>query len=199
MIAQLQGKLVDATPTQIVVDCNGVGYAVFIPLSSYNKLPAKGGNITILTYHHVIPREGTQQLFGFMTREEREMFQLLINVTGIGPKLALNILSGSALTTLRSMIASGDAKSLAALPGIGKKTSERLVVELREKVGPATELAARGREATPQERKVSDAVLALVALGLKQAEAHHAVLATLEKLGPDVALEELVRNALRNR
>lgn len=197
MIAFLHGKLADATPTNVIVDVNGVGYTAFIPLSSYDKLPPKNGEVKLLTYHHVIPREGTQQLFGFITREERGMFLLLIGVTGIGPKLALNILSGSSIAFLRNAIASGDAKSLAALPGIGKKTSERLIVELKDKLGAAALFEAKGRATTAEEQKLTDAVLALVSLGYKQMDAHKSILTAAEKLGAEATVEDLVRTALR--
>src|SRR2546425_11711922 len=98
MIAFLHGQLADATPTHVVVDCAGVGYSVFIPLSSYDKLPSVGGEVKLLTYHHVVAHEGTQQLFGFATAEEREMFLHLISISGIGPKLACNILSSTSIT-----------------------------------------------------------------------------------------------------
>lgn len=197
MISFLHGKLADATPTNVVVDCGGVGYSVFIPLSSYDKLPPKGGDVKLLTHHHVIPREGTQQLFGFATAEERDMFLLLIGVSGIGPKLALNILSSTSISTLRGAITSGDSKTLSALRGIGKKTAERLVVELKDKLGAATPFETKGRAATPEEQKLTDAVLALVSLGYKQMDAHKAVLAAAEKADPKAGVEELVRTALR--
>jgi Holliday junction DNA helicase RuvA len=196
MIAFLHGKLAEATPTSIVVDCHGVGYSVFIPLSSFDKLPPKGADVKILTYHHVVPREGTQQLFGFASVEERELFLLLMSVSGIGPKLALKILSGSSLGALHSTIASGDAKSLAALPGIGKKMAERLVVELKDKLGGSGTLAT-GRVISADDQKLTDAVLALVALGYKQIEAHKLILAAAEKTGTKQSVEELVRAALR--
>lgn len=198
MIAFLHGKLADATPTHVVVDCGGVGYSVFIPLSSYDKLPPKGGDVKLLTYHHVVAHEGTQQLFGFVTPEEREMFLLLVSISGIGPKLAINILSSTSISTLRGAITSGDTKTLSALRGIGKKTAERLVVELRDKLGAAAPFEAKGRTATAEEQKVADAVLALVSLGYKQMDAHKAILAAAEKHGPKANIEELVRAALRS-
>ncbi len=197
MSAFLHGKLADASPTNVLVDVNGVGYSVFIPLSSFDKLPPKGSEVKMLTYHHVVPREGTQQLFGFLTRDEREMFLSLISVSGIGPKLALNILSGSATTALRNAIASGDAKSLAALPGIGKKTAERLIVELKEKLGGPAGFETKRRPLTVEEQKLTDAILALVSLGYKQAGAHKAILSAVDRLGPKATVEELVRSALR--
>jgi Holliday junction DNA helicase RuvA len=125
------------------------------------------------------------------------MFLLLISVSGIGPKLALNILSSTSISTLRGAIVSGDSKTLSALRGIGKKTSERLVVELRDKLGAATPFETKGRATTPEEQKLIDAVLALVSLGYKQMDAHQAVLAAAEKTGPKSSVEELVRAALR--
>ncbi len=198
MIAHLHGQLAEATPTHVVVDCHGVGYAVFIPLSSYDKLPTKGNEVKLLTYHHVVAQDGTQQLFGFVTPDEREMFLLLISISGIGPKLAINILSSTSISALRNAIASGDTKTLSTLRGIGKKTAERLIVELKDKVGGAAAFATKGRAATPEEQKLSDAVLALVSLGYKQVDAHRIVLATAEKSGPTASVEELVRAALKS-
>jgi Holliday junction DNA helicase RuvA len=191
MIAYVHGKLAETSPTQVVVDCGGVGYSVFIPLSSYDKLPAKGGEVKLLTYHHVNAQDGTQQLFGFATGEEREMFLLLISISGIGPKLACNILSSASITSLRSAIAAGDTKTLSSLRGIGKKTAERLVLELKDKVAGET-------KAAPADPRLADAILALVSLGYKQVDAHRAVVAVAGKLDAKATIEELVRAALRN-
>lgn len=198
MIAFLHGKLADASPTNVIIDVNGVGYSIFIPLSSYDKLPPVGGDVKLLTHHHVNAQDGTQQLFGFATAAEREMFLLLISISGIGPKLAINILSSTSIATLRRAIASGDTKTLSALRGIGKKTAERLVVELKDKVGGAPAFETRGRAATPEEQKLTDAVLALVSLGYKQMDAHKLTLDASEKLGAKASVEELVRAALRS-
>ena len=198
MIAYLHGKLAESAPTHVVVDCHGVGYSVFIPLSSYDKLPPRGSDVKLLTHHHVVAHEGTQQLFGFVTPEEREMFLWLISVSGIGPKLAVNILSSTSISGLRNAIASGDTRTLSTLRGIGKKTAERLVVELKDKVGGAAAFQTKGRAATPEEQKLTDAVLALVSLGYKQVDAHRAVLAAAGELGAKAGVEELVRGALRS-
>jgi Holliday junction DNA helicase RuvA len=199
VIAYLHGKLADSTPTHVVVDCHGVGYSVFIPLSSYDKLPPRDGEVKLLTYHHVVSQDGTQQLFGFVTPEEREMFLMLISISGIGPKLAINILSSTSISALRGAIASGDTKTLSTLRGIGKKTAERLVVELKDKIGGAAAFETKGRAATPEEQKLTDAVLALISLGYKQADAHTAVLAAAGKLDMKASVEELVRTALRTQ
>jgi Holliday junction DNA helicase RuvA len=196
MIAYLQGTLAEATPTAVVVDCHGVGYQVFIPVSSYDKLPAIGEVVKLLTYHHVIAQDGTQQLYGFATAPERAMFLLLISISGIGPRLACNILSSASVTGLRNAIAAGDTKTLSSLRGIGKKTAERLVVELKDKVGEGTAVPATASPAVG-DPKVNDAVLALVSLGYKTADAQKAVLAAVEKLTTSAGVEELVRAALR--
>ncbi|MGH6684506.1 MAG: Holliday junction branch migration protein RuvA [Pseudolabrys sp.] len=197
MIAYLHGKLAESAPTHVVVDCHGVGYAVFIPLSSYDKLPSRGNEVKLLTYHHVIAQDGTQQLFGFVTPEEREMFLLLISINGIGPRVAVNILSSTSIAALRNAIASGDTKTLSTLRGIGKKTAARLVVELKDKIGGTAAFQTKGRAATPEEQKLTDAVLALISLGYKQVDAHQAVLAAAGELGATAGVEELVRAVLR--
>lgn len=198
MISFLHGKLVEALPTQVTLEVNGVGYEVLIPLSSYDKLPPPGQHVKLLT--HLAVREDAHTLYGFMTASERELFRLLINtVTGIGPKLALNVLSGISVTAFRGAVANGDVKSLSQISGVGKKTAERIVVELKDKIGAAGawEAASAQRGLSPEEQKVNDAVLALIALGFKQLEAHDAVRKALETLGPETTLEDLVRACLK--
>src|SRR5947207_13086188 len=134
MITFLDGKLVNALPTQATVDVNGVGYEVFIPLSSYDKLPAAGQPAQILTHLHV--REDAQILYGFMTAAERDLFRLLVNnVSGIGPKLALAVLSGMSVERFKAAVISADIASLSKISGLGKKTAERIVLELKDKLG----------------------------------------------------------------
>lgn len=198
MIHHLHGKLVQALPTQVVVDVNGVGYEVLIPLSSYDKLPPSGGEFTLLT--HLVVREDAHTLYGFMTASERDLFRLLIDsVSGIGPKTALNVLSGMNVTAFRGAVASGDVKALSQISGIGKKTAERIVVELRDKIGAAGawEAASQERGMSASDQKVNDAVLALIALGFKQVEAHDAVRASQAMLGAQATVEDLVRACLK--
>ena len=198
MITSLHGKLVEILPTQITVDVNGVGYELLIPLSSYDKLPQPDAEVKILT--HLAVREDAHVLYGFMTPAERELFRLLINtVSGIGPKIALNILSGMNVIAFRGAVANGDAKALSQISGVGKKTAERIIVELKDKVGVAGALEASSaqRALSPADQKINDAVLALIALGFKQVEAHDAVRAALDKLGPDAGPDALVRASLR--
>jgi len=198
MITFLQGKLVETLPTQVTVEVNGVGYEVLIPLSSYDKLPSPGHEVKLLT--HLAVREDAHTLYGFMTAAERELFRLLINnVSGIGPKIALNILSGMNATAFRGAVANGDVKALSQISGVGKKTAERIVVELKDKIGAAGawEAISAQRALSPEEQKVNDAVLALIALGFKQVEAHDIVRAALNALGPNATVEELVRSGLK--
>src|SRR3954449_8333820 len=185
MINFLHGKLVESIPTHVIIDVHGVGYEALIPLSSYDKLPAIGQEVRLLT--HLAIREDAHVLYGFMSLGERELFRLLINtVSGIGPKIALNVLSGISVTAFRGAVANADVKSLSQISGVGKKTAERIVVELKDKVGAAGawEASSAQRALTPADQKVNDAVLALIALGFKQIDAHDAVRAALEKLGP---------------
>jgi Holliday junction DNA helicase RuvA len=198
MITFLHGKLVEALPTQVIVEVSGMGYEVLIPLSSFDKLPAPGQPIKLLT--HLAVREDAHVLYGFMSAGERELFRMLVNtVSGIGPRTALNILSGINVTTFRGAVASGDVKLLSQISGVGKKTAERIVIELKDKVGKAGafEASSAQRELSTSDQKINDAVLALMALGFKQAEAHETVRAAHAVLGAQAGVEELVRASLR--
>lgn len=198
MISFLRGKLVEALPTQVTIEVNGVGYEVLIPLSSYDKLPPPGQDLKLLT--HLAVREDAHVLYGFMSAAERELFRLLIHtVSGIGPKIALNILSGISVTAFRGAVANGDVKSLSQISGVGKKTAERIVVELKDKIGAAGawEAASAQRALSPDEQKINDAVLALLALGFKQIEAHDSVRKAQSALGTKATVEDLVRACLR--
>jgi Holliday junction DNA helicase RuvA len=198
MITFLHGKVVEALPTQVTLDVNGVGYEVLIPLSSYDKMPAAGQEVKILT--HLVVREDAHILYGFMTNAERELFRLLVGtVSGIGPKIAINVLSGISVTAFRGAVANSDVKSLSQISGVGKKTAERIVVELKDKIGAAGawEAASAQRALSPQDQKLNDAVLALLALGFKQNEAHDAVRKALSALDPSVTVEDLVRACLK--
>src|SRR6266481_5206938 len=198
MITFLQGKLVEMLPTQIVVGVNGIGCEVLIPLSSYDKLPQPGQEVRVLT--HLVVREDAHTLYGFMTPAERELFRMLINtVSGIGPKIALNVLSGISVTAFRGAVASADVKALSQISGVGKKTAERIVVELKDKIGVAGawEASSAQRGLSPEDQRVNDAVLALMALGFKQIEAHDTVRRAQGLLGPQATVEDLVRASLK--
>jgi len=198
MITFLHGTLAEALPTQVTVDVHGVGYEALIPLSSYDKLPPPGKEVRLLT--HLVVREDAHVLYGFMTAAERDLFRLLIHtVSGIGPKLALNVLSGMNPTTFRGAVAKGDVKALARISGVGKKTAERIVVELRDKIGAAGawEAASAQHALSPADQKLNDAVQALIALDFKPAQAHDAVRGAQAMLGAEATVEDLVRAALK--
>jgi holliday junction DNA helicase RuvA len=198
MITFLHGKLVEALPTQVVVDVHGIGYEVLIPLSSYDKLPSPGAELRLLT--HLAVREDAHVLYGFLTAAERDLFRLLIHtVSGIGPKIALNVLSGVSIAAFRAAVAVNDVKALSQISGVGRKTAERIVVELRDKLGAVAASGPGGVSAplAPDDQKLNDAVLALMALGYKQPDAHTAVKSAQAMLGPGAGVDQLVRSALR--
>ena len=197
MITFLDGKLVSALPTQATVDVSGVGYEVFIPLSSYDKLPAAGQSVRILTHLHV--REDAHVLYGFMSPAERDLFRLLVNhVSGIGPKLALAVLSGMSVSNFKSAVVNSDVTALAKISGLGKKTAERIVLELKDKLGVAAawEAASAAHAPTPEEEEANEAVLALIALGYKQIDAHKSV-REMQQKGEAKSAQELVKLALK--
>src|SRR6266498_1872670 len=197
MITFLDGKLISSLPTQAIVDVSGVGYEVFIPLSSYDKLPAAGQSVRILTHLHV--REDAHVLYGFMSAAERDLFRLLVNhVSGIGPKLALAVLSGMSVSNFKSAVVNSDVTALAKISGLGKKTAERIVLELKDKLGVAAawEAASAAHAPSPEEEEANEAVLALIALGYKQIDAHKAV-RDLQEKGEAESAEELVKLALK--
>ena len=189
MITFLKGKLTDALPTQVVIDVNGIGYEVLIPLSSFEKLPELGQAVTLRT--QLVVREDSQTLYGFATDAERELFRLIQGVSGIGPRLALNVLSGMNVGSFKGAIAAGDVKRLSSINGVGKKTAERMVLELKDKLGPATGAAAAlDQAAAPHDKTIADTVSALEALGTKPGEAQKAAEAARAMLGPRASVED---------
>ena len=198
MIASLTGILKYKSPTEILIDVHGVGYTVSIPLSTYEKLGDVGSTISLLTHFHV--REDAMQLFGFFSDEERRLFKLLISVSGIGPKIAQSILSGMNVEELKSHLLSGNVTALTAIPGVGKKTSERLILELRDKVGKAyadaEPISALGiASATIR----AEALQALTSLGYNLQIAEKSIRLVLKEAeGTIISLEELVKRALRH-
>ncbi len=198
MITHVAGKLTAALPTQAIVDVNGVGYEVLIPLSSYDRLPPVGQSVQVLTHLHV--REDAHLLYGFMSAAERDLFRLLVNhVSGIGPKLALAVLSGMSVGNFKSAVVNGDVASLSKISGLGKKTAERIVLELKDKLGVTAvwEAASASHAPSPEETQANEAVLALIALGYKQVDAHKAVRDLQEKQPEVKSAEELVKLALK--
>jgi Holliday junction DNA helicase RuvA len=198
MITYLHGTLVESLPTQITVEVGGIGYEVLIPLSSYDRLPPPNSPIKILT--HLVVREDAHLLFGFTTSEERDLFRLLIqHVSGIGPKTALSVLSGSSVPAFKGAVVNGEVKILSQIRGVGKKTAERIIVDLKDRIGiaGAWEAASAKHALSAEEQKINDAVLALISLGYKQIEAHKSIRAAAQKLGNQAEVEILVREALR--
>ncbi|MDD3180971.1 MAG: Holliday junction branch migration protein RuvA [Opitutaceae bacterium] len=201
MITSIQGTLVTVSPLRAVIETHGLGYEVNIPVTTAERLPAPGHQVRLHTL--AVYREDAQTLFGFATVEERDFFRLLVEkVTGVGPKLALSILSKLSLAVIKGAIASGDVALLAKCPGIGKKTAERLVIELRDKLllptgtGGHPENDARSAGVTPGENQIRDAVLALVALGYKTADADKSVRQAWTALGAKATTEALIKRAL---
>lgn len=206
MIVSIQGTLVSATPLLAVVENHGLGYEVHVPITTAEKLPHPGGTVKLHTV--AIYREDSQSLYGFATLEERDLFRLLIDhVSGVGPKVALTIMSRLSLPILRSAILTADIGLLAKCPGIGKKTAERLVMELKDRIGlvgvPAT-IESVGPTATAMDNgatssadtRMHDAVLALTALGYKLPDAEKAVRRAASGAGADVSTEKLIKRAL---
>jgi len=194
MIASLRGTLAAKSPTEVVVDVHGVGYALSIPLSTYERLGLLSSEVFLYTHQHV--REDTLQLFGFATEEERAMFRLLLSVTGIGPKMAQGILSGIPVPELRTHLAGGNLPALTAIPGIGRKLAERLVLELREKIGKTP--AAAGSPADEHAHIHTEALMALVSLGYARPAAERALRTAQQELGSTPTLETLLKHALRH-
>jgi Holliday junction DNA helicase RuvA len=201
MIAFLRGRLAEAWPHQAIVDVNGVGYHLLIPLSTYDRLPQIGAEVQLLAHYHVTDRDHT--LYGFLTSEERDLFRLLIDrVSGIGPKMGLSVLSGLPVAAFKDAVIREDTAALARISGVGKKTAERIVLELKDKVGVTTAWQAAKATGTSDPSTVaqSDALLALIALGYKQGEALKAVQQVAKQPGLDGAaltVDKLVREALR--
>ena len=198
MIVGIRGKLVKSTPLSAVLDVNGIFYEVNIPITTAEKLG--GVNAETFLYTLAIYREDSQTLYGFASVAERDFFKLLVEkVSGIGPKIALNIMSRMSVETLRGAIESGDVALLSKCQGIGKKTAERLIVELRGAFGAiaASATANSAGAAELPASKFSDAVAALAALGYKLADADKAVRAASAKLPEGASTEEIIKTALR--
>jgi len=189
MIGRLTGILLEKHPPQVLVDAHGVGYEVEVPMSTFCNLPPVGEKVSLHTHFSV--REDAQQLFGFLTTKEREVFRLLIRITGVGPKLALAVLSGLSVDELAQAVTLQEAGRLTRIPGVGRKTAERLLLELKGKLADALP-AGPGAAATPAGVQ-ADALHALLALGYSDKEA----VPIVKQLPEGLALEEAIRQALK--
>ena len=204
MIASLNGTIIESQLLQVVIEAGGVGYEVHVPITTAEKLPSPGNQAKLYTY--AVYRDDSQSLYGFANREDREFFKLLVEkVSGVGPKMALTLFSKLSTKMLEAAIVTGDAKLLSQCPGIGKKTAERLIIELRDKVGKGfgsadpTPSATSGTAEIGDEEgasKFQDAIAALTALGYKVTEADKAVNRAINKLGPSASVEEIIKTAL---
>ncbi|MDD3529239.1 MAG: Holliday junction branch migration protein RuvA [Gallionellaceae bacterium] len=186
MIGRLTGTLLEKHPPQILVDVHGVGYEVDVPMSTFYNLPAVGDKVALYTHFSV--REDAQQLFGFLSAKEREVFRTLIRISGVGPRLALSVLSGLNVDELAQAVAMQDGSRLTKIPGVGKKTAERLLLELKGKLADALPTVAGGPA-----HVAHDALNALMALGYSDKEAAPA----LKQLPEGLSLEESIRQALK--
>ncbi len=187
MIGRLQGLLADKNPPQVLVDCNGVGYEVDVPMSTFYNLPGLGEKVVLLT--HLVVREDAQLLYGFASAGEREAFRQLIKISGVGPRTALSVLSGMSVADIAQAVTAQDAGRLVKVPGIGKKTAERLLLELKGKFGADLSGGAMGAGSDAQ----ADILQALVALGYSDKEAA----ASLKALPKDVGVSEGIKLALK--
>lgn len=188
MIGYLKGKIISAKPTQIILDVNNVGYLIHISISTFEKISNQN---EVLLYIHTYVREDALNLYGFYSEAEKEMFELLISISGIGPKVALSILSGISVEELQSAIQSENVSRLVSVPGVGRKTAERVVLELKSKVGFIETAASKGIDFTIKQ----EAVLALTTLGYNQKVADKIVRDLLSS-NPSFTLEELIKKSL---
>ena len=199
MYHYLNGKIAEKTPTAVILDVNGIGYEVRVSLSTFSSLPNLGETVKLFT--HFVVREDAQLLYGFATEEEREAFRLLISISGIGPKLAITLLSGVTLPDLKRAIQEKNIPVLTAISGIGQKTAERVIIELKDKIGKAEISAGKEliHDASVSDQMVEDSVAALVSLGYTKQKAKDAVQKVLKaSLGKKVSVEEIIRAALKH-
>jgi Holliday junction DNA helicase RuvA len=190
VIGRIRGELVEKNFPQVIVSCNGVGYEIDVPMSTFYPLPRTGEEVTLLT--HLVVREDAHLLFGFLTAAERTAFRQLLKISGVGPKVALSVLSGMSVDDLSAAVAAGDAGRLTKVPGIGKKTAERLVLELRDKLPKAIPAARAG--AADATAESADVLNALLGLGYNEREAQAAV----KQLPVDLPIADAIRQALKH-
>jgi Holliday junction DNA helicase RuvA len=199
MYAYIKGTLVSATPAQVILDVNGIGYILYIPHRVLEQLPALGH--TMQLFSTFVVREFAHSLYGFISEHERDVFEVLMNITGIGPKLALSLIGHLPLPALQEAIMIQDIRTLCKVPGVGKKTAERLIVELKDKLAHLLhfDMADYALEARfdPKSQTLQDAVLALINLGYTQSVAQKAVKQSLKELNDEADLATLITLALK--
>jgi holliday junction DNA helicase RuvA len=198
MIGQLRGQLLSKKPNVLLLDVHGVGYEIFIPLTSFYELPGEGNEVTLKIYTHV--REDALTLFGFRSQREKDFFLKLISISGVGPKLAITILSGAQVEELAQAIAEGNLARLTSIPGIGRKTAERLVLELKSHISPflLPEQVEAARQSGAPSALEEDILSALTNLGYPRASADKALSMVLRSAECDRTFEDVLRNTLRH-
>jgi len=197
MISYLRGKIAYKAPMQAVIDVGGVGYGMSISLVTYDQLPVLGEEVLLFTHMHV--REDRMELFAFADEGEREVFEMLIGVSGIGPSLALTILSGMTLRDLQEAIVHERVSELTGIKGIGKRTAERLVLDLRDKVSLSADVSEGKRQGETGSDISEEAAMALMALGMTPSEARQTVRKAIERNGSDLTVQQLIKLALKER
>jgi len=200
MIVFLEGIIELKQPAKIIMNVGGVGYEVFIPLSSYDRLPLIGESCRIIIHEHI--KEDSHTLYGFMSEAERAMFEALISISGIGPKLGLSALSGLSVRELKLAVIEGDIKRLSSISGVGKRMAERMAVEMKSKVSIAESLEAIAGESEDslQMQKTKDALMALIALGFKEEKARNAIISISDKEDiSKIPVEEIIKRVLSGK
>ncbi|MCB9799455.1 MAG: Holliday junction branch migration protein RuvA [Candidatus Omnitrophica bacterium] len=198
MYHYLNGTIIEKSATQVILDVNGVGYEIQIPVSTFSGLPALGQRVKL--FMHFVVREDAQILYGFLTLEEKRIFQLLVSVSGVGPKTAVTALSGVKISQLKKAIAAGSVEVLKGVPGIGRKTAERIIVELREKMAleGGSEDSEESVSGSSSSRLIEDSIQALVALGYKRPNAKKAIDKVMQQhSAAELSIEELIRASLQ--
>lgn len=197
MYEYIKGTLTETTLTKATVDIQGLGYCLLIPFNNYSKLPSLGASVTF--YLSFVVREDSQKLYGFLTRHERDLFESLIEVSGIGPKTALCLVGHMEISELQLAISQGNTQAICKIPGIGKKTAERLVVEMRDKVKKRIDSSQTSLTQDPQGETgvIGDALSALINLGYNNAQAQKAIKTAIGKIPGEVELAKLITAALR--
>ncbi len=199
MYEYIKGMLIDSSPSRAILETNGIGYSLCIPLNTYSKLPSLGSQVTL--YVAFVVREDSQKLFGFLIREQRDLFETLIEISGIGPKTALCLIGYMEIEELQLAISQGDIQLICKIPGIGKKTAERLIVEMRDNIkkGMAKSCGFHSLQSLDSKQNViSDAISALVNLGYNSAQAQKAIKTALDNTQDEPELARLITSALRS-
>ena len=195
MLEYIRGRMISRSPTQLVLEAEGIGYKLHVPLSTFEKVPDHG-EVKILT--RMVIKDDHIKLFGFASTEERELFELLLSISGIGPSTALTILSGSSVRDFREMILNGDSKALERIKGIGRKTAERIILELKEVMRTNFPIHTPSPQELKTQGVISDALTALVSLGYSRPLAEKAVSNALKKLAPSAGVETLIKESLKH-